>query len=129
MYIENTSCCAVEDINGLSDHDTPEEAMEEFCEHYYDGHYGPMSPLPGLILFTAVVGYTDNKAKPSYGPNFKAFILKHRLGSVVESPLTTNRQNHPNHQIKAWLWRPNQKALQAWMTRVRKANPDHSDYI
>lgn len=139
MELLETSCCAVREIDGLSDHLKAEEAMEEFCfliirddDEYYagdDGYYDtmgrwrrpartPQPPFktPGLIIFTGVVGDTNPKVKGNftYGPNFKAYILKHKLGMVVESPLTTNRLNHPTHQIKAWMWRPNQKALNAW---------------
>lgn len=141
MTLKETQCCAIQEIAHLSDHASAEEAMEAFCgllteshnDFYNDTSSKKFLPLavPGLITFSGVVGFergsSSGRGNISYGPNFKAFILRHGLGAVSESPLTTNRLNHPERKIKAWMWRPHVKNLTAWWHKRSDAiNPDYS---
>lgn len=145
MNLQDTRCCAIREIDGLSDHRTPEEAMECFCEEVDesdygdDGHYDAHDnwvedkpstslALPGLITFSGVTKWEKGMMKEyggmrgdvTYGPKFAAFILKEKLGAITASPLTTNRLNHPGRQIRAWMWKPNQKALNAWWKKRKE---------
>lgn len=124
MILGQTACCAINEIEGLSDHDDAHDAMMAFCDElsgngsYEKNDYLDLDGdliIPGMVTFTAVVGYTDGtKEKPSYGPNFAAYIKKHKLGRVSMSPLTINRINHPTHKIRLWAWAPSVKSLLKW---------------
>lgn len=127
MEVEVTGCCGVGEIEDLSHCSGPESAMKEFCEIIYeegtmDDPYGEEGNKRGnipknLYTFTGVVKHTDNSSSSrgfTYAPDFKAFILKHKLGTVVESKGRTNIHNHPTHVIKVYVWSVNQRNLKAW---------------
>lgn len=125
MNIESTSCCAVEDINDLSSHNTPELAMREFClglevekDYNYYRSKKVLSQPAGFYIFTGVVRHSKGSGTPrqngKYAPNFAAYILKHKLGSVVETTAHPNRVNHPDHWIKVYVWHPNETNLRKW---------------
>lgn len=125
MILGQTACCAIDEIEGLSNYLDAKDAMMAFCDElagngsyerngYQDGHETGDLIVPGMVTFTAVVGYTDSESKPSYGPSFAAYIKKHKLGRVSMSPLTINRINHPTHKIRLWAWAPSVKGLLKW---------------
>lgn len=142
MELEDTQCCAIKEINGLSDYADPAHAMNNLCEQLQDddlygdgddGHYDHNNnwiptksgklQIPGLITFTGVVKWEKGAGRTgdvTYGPKFAAFIMKEKLGAVTQSPLTTNRINHPGRQIRAWMWKPNVKQLNAWWAKQQK---------
>lgn len=152
MEIENTRCCAVDEIADLSSHASAEEAMYAFCGElvdrggdgytaedrwydnhpgrYVDGRYVPGAEPPanlreskaickpsGFYTFTGVVKHTRG-GQPTqngqYAPNFAKYIIKHKLGSVVESRPAANRCNHPDHIVKVYVWHPNERNLRKW---------------
>lgn len=126
MELIPTQCCGVEEIHDLSSHSTAEETMMGLCDALtYDGyndreyrhgssHSGDLI-IPGLITFTGVVGYTDvTRANVTYGPNFAAYIKRHKLGQVTCSSISTNRVNHPTHKIRLWVWKPSISGLIKW---------------
>lgn len=129
MELTQTQCCAIEEISELSTHATPEDAMADLCEameygaadSYNDREYRNRESndddliIPGLLTFTGVVGYTDGDTDDTtYGPKFAAYIRKHKLGRVVEGPVSTNRMNHPTHKVRLWIWKPSVKGLTKW---------------
>ena len=138
MYLNATSCCALQDIAGLKEHPTPEEAMQAFCENTivrsdYDWNTGrytkrgiSRAKLHGHYIFTGVVGYKGNREGGSvtYGPKFAAFIRKHQLGAVVAGKAEINRTNHPTHIVKVWVWTPNQVKVKAWYRKYLKEHPN-----
>ena len=120
MYLEETGCCAVQEIVHLKEHKTSEDAMKAFCEvtllyrdydwnpGVYNTSYFSRAKLHGHYTFTGVVGYKTTKVKPKYAPNFAAFIKKHQLGAVVAGKPGFNRTNHPTHLVQIYVWTPNQ---------------------
>lgn len=135
--MNSESCCGVSEIDWLQTHKDPKKAMIDLCnqmvEQYYDYESysykskGGDLQIPGLITLTAVVKYTgkDKKTKAKgYGKEFASFIVKNRLGELVAGPVAPNRLNHPTHQVRIWVWKPNVGALRKWY----KENRDESDY-
>lgn len=126
MYLEinETSCCAVNEIHGLSGYRDPKKAMLAFCEERQDyGNPGNIRDPGGLITFTAVVKYKNSKKPgPSYGPDFATFIKENDLGEVAESPMAYNRINHPTHGVKLWAWAPDLKNLKKWYKKNKEVN-------
>lgn len=53
----------------------------------------------------------------AYGRRFAAFITKHGLGTVVESPREIN-PNSGNH-LQVWVWCINHDTLKAWYDKVK----------
>lgn len=130
MELIATACCAVEEIDGLANWDDPKDAMTDLCERmlkdadgydervYRNKQSGPNDLIvPGFITFTAVVGYTDKAEKHTYGPKFAAFIKRHNLGTVVESPVRVNRMNHPTHKVKVYVWATSLDGLTKWWVK------------
>ena len=112
MLIEETTCCAVKEIDGLSEYTNAKDAMLDACEEL--GIYNYPKYTPGFVIFTGVVNRGQR-----YGQNFKAFILRNKLGSVAESPAAPNRINHPSHLVKVWVWQPDPTRLQHWYKQNR----------
>lgn len=116
MNLLKTSCCAIQDINGLQFHPSAEDAMIAFCQQtllkppVFGKSVGRPNEISSFFLFTAAV-------KPSYKPygrDFKAFIETNKLGEVFESPLRPNRAWHPEHYNQVYVWMPDHTALKAW---------------
>ncbi len=125
MYITNTQCCAVCEIGSLSQHKTPVIAMKTFCTLLANGrrYIGTMKNPYGFYIFTGVVEHTDNSPAErnfTYGPDFAAYIIKNKLGSVSESVPMINRANHPNHVVKVWVWAPDPENLAKWHAKHKR---------
>jgi hypothetical protein len=124
MVINNLDgCCAVDEIQDLADHETPESAMRELCRELWGGPYGRVHTKPqAFYVFTGVLRHTrlaDFADLPcpregKYGPNFKKFILANKLGKVVQTVTRNNRRNHENHFLKVYVWAPDEDKLRAW---------------
>ena len=107
--VNGMGCCAVREIEYLSDYDTPEEAMGRIVDEEFGN-------LPAFYVFTGVVGYTNSKRREVYGTKFRDFIDKNRLGAVTESPARHN-PNHPTHKVRVWVWAVNHKAVTKWLKK------------
>lgn len=127
MDFQATHCCGIQEITQLSNHETAEEAMENFCRSVfgnsrkvsYRGLPAKKSTMFSFYMFTAAVYGTfrqkeDKYYRRPYGAEFAAFIKTHKLGSVSTQRARTNYAFHPDHKVQAWLWRPNVKNLEAW---------------
>lgn len=128
MEFECLTCCAVQEITELSSHRTPHEAMKAFChEQFLLDDFGDeqgwgkphlREKLSGFYIFTGVIKHNDgSNADPRglrYGPAFAAFIRRNGLGRVTASVPAPNRQNHPHHILKVWVWAPYQGAMERW---------------
>lgn len=123
MYTENNpGCCAIDDIFELSLHvGDPEGAMKTLCKAVRS--YNGTLRLPAFYIFSGVERCTGDKyddddyIEPDqlgYGSEFAAYIRKHRLGVLRESPARKNRLNHETHIDKVWLWAPSELRLNAW---------------
>lgn len=136
---EETACCALAELDGLAYGGDAHEQMMDFCEQvmyqedydYVTGTYKRMwsqDTIGNHYIFTAVVKYvkeSKGQKSPKYGPQFKAFILKNKLGTVVEGAAKPNRLNHPDHIVKAYIWNPHITNLKAWYkTQLKKDGKD-----
>lgn len=126
----NLNCCAVGEISLLEHYEgAPEKAMKDFCKGFEQPSYAlgtyrrigsKLGDISAFYVFTGVVGNKDGDddgdyvEEVSYGPEFAAYILKNRLGRVVESPARYNRVNHPTHLVKVWVWAPSVAGLNTW---------------
>ena len=129
MQMVKTQSCALQEIAGLSSHDSAELAMREFCKQNfsapvkYGGVIASRDSLYSFYLFTAsLAGYCL-----PYGTNFAKFIRDHKLGEVWESPKITNLAFHSDHKNQVWVWMPDVKALRKWWdNQVKGVKPDVS---
>ncbi len=132
MEIVTTRCCAIMEIDKLSRHTTPEEAMAEFCKLTIVTQplFGTARNIPvagsqyAFYLFTAAcdkngeslykgVGYR------AYGKEFAEFIKENGLGKVWASPPKHNEVFHPDHHNQVWVWDVDNEALKAWWTKFQ----------
>lgn len=124
MWFKRTECCAISEICALSTHTNAEEAMVSFCQDQlisgvrYGKFSGYKETLSTFYLFTAAVYsdavYTELSGIKKYGHEFADFILKNKLGSIIESPALSNNAFHPDHKGQVWLWMPDTNAIRAW---------------
>ena len=140
MNLVKTSCCAIQDIDHLSVHTTPKEAMISFCQQailkppMFGRDIGVRDQISSFYLFTTAVG----TAYRPYGQAFYDFTVKNNLGEVWQSPLRPNKAWHPDHENRVYVWMPNHANIKAWWvvndpdktevvaavkTRKRKAEP------
>ena len=116
MYMCQTQCCAIQEIDGLSSHRTPEAAMKNFCTLVFTkpvkfgGTTAGANTLYSFYMFTAAIKPTISP----YGNKFAAFIREHKLGEVLETKQVRNSAFHPDRAGQVWIWTPDQEALKAW---------------
>lgn len=124
MELNETSCCGMNEIEGLSHSRTAKEAMLAFCQYIEDeeggdynydtGDYEPTRTSLRPLAQYVFTGTTDAK----YGPQFKAYILENKLGSVVES--RAKRNPNSGNMVRAWIWTPSTKSLKAWWAKNKE---------
>lgn len=106
MEINDTRCCGLKEIDGLSGYDNPKEAMLDLCKIMREDHDLP--PNFAYILFTGVI-------KDGYGQRFTNFIRRNKLGSVRAGKQTRNPNS--SNVINAWLWQINIEGLNRWYSK------------
>jgi hypothetical protein len=133
---DNLHCCGLQEIDDLQSHDSPKEAMEDFCsatlsKNMYTGRI--TNNMGNIYIFSGVERvsnakiktYKNGQAEPEtlgwvdpvkikYASEFAAFIRRNKLGVVKESPARSNRLNHPNHMLKCYIFCPDGKAISKW---------------
>lgn len=118
MIIRDMSCCAVQEIAGLSHTGGDSHAaMRDFCKIELDRSF---RGLYTMYIFTGVLEHTCGEpiyGGPDYGPNFAKFIKEHGLGEVVAGKPEFNRVNHPTHLVQGWIWTPDVEAVKAWWSK------------
>lgn len=125
MNFQKTSCCAIQDIDGLMGHSSGREAMVAFCQNAliappkFGRFIGTRDEISSFYLFTAAVG----PAWRPYGMTFHDFIKANNLGDVWASPLRPNKAWHPDHENQVFVWMPDHKALKAWWKMNDPSNP------
>lgn len=99
-YLNNTSCCAVDEINGIDE--KPKDVLISIC----DEKYGGGDSKQAFIIFT------DNVTEYSHGENLAKYIKKNKLGSLQ----VTRARKNPNsgNLVKVWIWTPNERKLKMW---------------
>ena len=114
MIIGETRCCGVLEIDGLSAHLTPKEAMLSIADRLRN-RCGLM-PVP-FIYFTGVVAlgqnhdsadHARNTRTDDYGTQFSNYIYKHRLGTVIS---TEPRKSWSGNTLRMWIWEPDYTRL------------------
>jgi hypothetical protein len=105
------SCCGVGELDGI-EHDKPLEALKgAFISRNWMGGFPKEEyedPTVAFMLFTGVT-------KEKYAQRFKAYLLRHKLGEVIETPsrMNPNMPNRIRGGIKAYLWHVDREALRA----------------
>lgn len=117
MEIQAVNCCGIREISGISGH-KPEAVMKAFAKKVYgDGkshtdvwsyHYQrPHGENWRYAVFSAAA--RGKKAAPRYGDALRAYILKHKLGEVVETGVAVNPNSGNN--LKAYIWTVDHEAV------------------
>lgn len=128
-FQQGISCCGLRELNNVSDHSSPAEALKDACRDLvlYD-FYTPKTSNEKLDIdhleFSQVVfsqAYAPGrKSKPGYGDRLTAFIEKHNLGTVVRGGTNTNPNS--GNRLTAFLWAVNRTALVRWYNTTLKAD-------
>lgn len=130
MNLLKTSSCAIQDIDKLSSHYNPKDAMIAFCRQAileppkFGKDVGIRNEISSFYLFTAAVhpkGSGSGRPYQPYGKEFYDFIVANDLGVVWESPQRPNKAWHPSHSNQVYVWMPDHKNILAWWA---KNNPE-----
>lgn len=125
MRMKGTACCAIQEIDGLSDQGSAKQSMMAFCKLNltsgvrFGGAPGDHGTIYSFYLFTAALGGYAGKSK--YGENFEKLIRANKLGEVWASPKRVNLAFHDDHQNQVWIWMPDVVALRKWWEREKVA--------
>jgi hypothetical protein len=142
MNFRDTGCCGIKEITSLSSHKKPDEAMQAFCQMLFGVNkrksaFERMTKsdmflaayLYSFYLFTAAIYDQADKTlheayKHPYGEDFAKFIKENKLGQVSCCRARTNHAFHPDHKVKAWIWRPSMKGLKKWWLSRPENQPE-----
>lgn len=101
--LEDTTCCGLDEIDGLNS--TPELTLKDICADKYPS-WEDDAMRHAFILFTDVWSRGRGRA-------LAAYIKKHKLGIVIQTPHLRKNPNSGN-RIRVWVWAPNENNLKAW---------------
>jgi hypothetical protein len=101
MYLQDMQCCGMREIDNLSGIRHSEDAMLEFLRE---------SEGDGQRFRYAVFSEAGTNAK--YGDNFRQFIEKNDLGSVIFT--SWNKNPNTGNRVRAYIWTINWTALNKW---------------
>ena len=95
MEIMGTSCCGVNEIDGVSTGDPPSELLKEFLQErrYTDRN---------VFIFVFTDAKTPRQRRMTQGDKFANYIEKNGLGTVVRSAYKLNPNSGNN--IAAMIW-------------------------
>ena len=113
MHINSDmSCCGIREIVNLHFVREPKAAMRCFWTDIQPrpNSYNPNLPPYRRDKFRYVIFSAHRKG--SYGPNFAAYILEHKLGKVI----STGNHINPNtrNSVNVWVWTVNHEKLAKW---------------
>jgi hypothetical protein len=127
--------CAVAAISDIGSHRNPVDILQAFCSHELgikDAYTTKYSALTNFYLFCAgpEVKSTEKGGShhsknhwPRYGTEFAAYLVENGLGEVASVGPKLNLKHHKETTAQAWLWSPNQKALEKWWNANQKEKP------
>ena len=123
MELSNLRCCGVKEIAGLSFTTSAQHAIRQFGDLTYYRQVkdcnNKILPAPfenfRYVMFTQA-NMPGGMAK--YGDSFAAFIQKHKLGSLVETPYNLNPNS--GNQVKVWLWTVDHPKVKALLAKLHK---------
>ena len=112
-YLNQGDCCGLREISGIARCSGPEKALENLAKGMlYDSSWRH-----------AV--FTQAGTRSTYGEKFKAYILKEKLGTVVESETKVNPNS--GNKLKAYVWTVDWRRMKGWMKR-HKIEREKSSY-
>jgi hypothetical protein len=122
MTLHSMKQCAMQEIHGLQNHDSAEEAMKVFCRLAVGTGPGPgfthmnTKYIYSFYIFSQPIHPTDKTSQlyRPYGPKFAKFITDNGLGKVMETDEVKNWAFHEQHSNKFWIWIPDQDAVMKW---------------
>jgi hypothetical protein len=105
--LESTFCCAVGELDHLGFSKSPQEALKDIGGHYWH------SDERAFIFFTEVRRKgRSKKVTGRYGEKLKAYIKKHKLGTVIATD-TKKNVNSGNH-VRMYVWTVNKTNFKKW---------------
>lgn len=105
-------CCAVQEIDGISNH-SPIESLKQI----YDERRNDRMGKGAFLIFTARA-----EKEYTYGIEFKNAIVENKLGNIIESNAMHNpRFEGENHKIIVYIWEVSQENYDEW---YKKNAPD-----
>lgn len=128
-FQQGISCCGLRELNSISNHSTPAEALKKACSELIP--YNLYTPKPSNkkldidhLEFSQVVfsqAYVPGRtSKTGYGDRLMAFIEEHNLGTVVRGRTNTNPNS--GNRLTVFLWAVNRAALVRWYNATLKAD-------
>jgi hypothetical protein len=111
---EMIGCCGIGVLVDIVESRTSEDTIKEFCEYVYWDYEHKYN----LMVFTDAVKYKK-------GTRLAAYIIKNKLGEVVESPHAAGLHGHA---VSLWTWKVDWKALEKWAKKHGKSESDAPEY-
>lgn len=131
-YFGPTGCCGLDEYYGLNTNVDVADIPRELFLYSLDENRG-MDPtwstvrVSTQIVLTAVQPQStgNHRARYHYGADKKlvALVKKHKLGTIVSSPLKLNPNS--GNKIKCYLWAVSVSGLKAYLQGPwKKKNPE-----
>ena len=103
LQFNDTSCCGVDDIDGLGSRQDPSDAIMDVCRVYVDEYSDDQRQWPAFFMFTSI---------GIYGWKFASYIKKNGLGVVRKSVSRINPNS--GSKLRVWMWAVNRSAMRKW---------------
>lgn len=127
ININEMSCCAFQEIDGVEDYDDPKDFLLDLCREIWPERrvtYGEKNMPSAFYVFTGVIKVKrGNLSSTGMVERVAEYIKKHKLGALSKGPSRVNRINHPDHTVRGYIWAPSEDKLWKWW----RANQDESD--
>jgi len=137
MHIEQFVCgsCAVGSLEGIGEHKNPEDVLRNFCYNQLGirtKYRKTYSTLTCFYVFCAGPEVKSNEKGgshhsknhwPKYGTELAQYITDNELGDIVTIGPKKNLKHHKTTTAQAWIWSPDQKALERWWDVNFKRDP------
>ena len=107
-------CCGMSELGNIREDEDPETSLMRVDPDQQ-----------GIVIFSDVNTYSGTNHRYRYGKALATLIGKAKLGGVIVSPPARNPNT--SHMVRSWTWTLNRRALKAWQTRLRKADPERWD--
>ena len=149
-YIQGMSSCAVQEIAGISSHNSSEEVMTYFCKQAlkqddcksgrgYAIKKDKLAEIEGTSKMEENQGMYSEGLGENYifhgverdasypcgrnaASNFAKFITENNLGDVVGGQKVANHRYHPDHKTQVFIWNPDREAVKAWWLKHKPAD-------
>ena len=103
MNLDSMNCCGLREASGLQD--TPiKDCIYEVARSRFGYEYEKF----GFVIFS-------EKAECRRGSKLKAYIKKHKLGTVVQSPIEVNPNT--SNRLRVYIYTIHQDNLLKWWNK------------